>query len=137
MPKNEFICDCHPIDEELVLKTKNALPNNEKFNKLADFFSIIGNTTRCKILFALKENSMCVCDLANVLSMSKSSISHQLNKMKSVGIVKFEKCGKQVFYSLDDEHVFEIFDISLKHINHKLAEKNYEKWKKYFNCIYT
>ena len=56
MPKNEFICDCHPIDEELVLKTKNALPNNEKFNKLADFFSIVGNNTRCKILFALKEN---------------------------------------------------------------------------------
>ena len=123
MPKNEFICDCHPIDEELVIKTKEAMPNNETLKILADFFSIIGDNTRCKILFALKENEMCVCDLANVLSMTKSSISHQLNKMKTAGIVKCEKIGKQVFYSLDDNHVFDIFDISLKHINHKYKEK--------------
>ena len=65
---------------------------------------------------------MCVCDLANVLSMTKSSISHQLNKLKIAGVVKCEKVGKQVFYSLDDNHVFEIFDISLKHIDHKSKE---------------
>ncbi len=127
MPKNEFICDCHPIDEELVLKTKNAMPNNEALKTLAAFFNIIGDNTRCKILFALKENPMCVCDLANVLSMTKSSISHQLNKMKTAGVVKCEKIGKQVFYSLDDNHVFDVFDISLKHINHKCKEKTNEK----------
>lgn len=127
MPKNEFICDCHPIDEDLVLKTKEIMPNNDTLKKLADFFSIIGDNTRCKILFALKENSMCVCDLANVLSMTKSSISHQLNKMKEACVVKCERNGKQVFYSLDDNHVFEIFDISLKHINHKYKENNDEK----------
>ena len=127
MSKAEFICDCHPIDKELVEKAKAKMPNDSTFDLLSYFYKIIGDKTRCKILFALEQSPMCVCDLANVLSMTKSSISHQLNKMKSVGIVKFEKCGKQVFYSLDDEHVFEIFDISLKHINHKLAEKNYEK----------
>ena len=127
MPKNEFICDCHPIDEDLVLKTKEIMPNNDTLEKLAYFFDIIGDNTRCKILFALKENSMCVCDLANVLSMTKSSISHQLNKMKEAGVVKCERNGKQVFYSLDDSHVFEIFDISLKHINHKYKEHNDEK----------
>ena len=70
---------------------------------------------------------MCVCDLANVLSMTKSSISHQLNKMKAAGVVRCERNGKQVFYSLDDNHVFEIFDISLKHISHKAKEKTNEK----------
>ena len=127
MPKNEFICDCHPIDEELVIKTKTAMPENEIFQNIAAFFHIIGDSTRCKILFALKQTPMCVCDLANVLSMTKSSISHQLNKLKTAGVVKCEKVGKQVFYSLDDDHVFEIFDISLKHIHHKAKERNCEK----------
>lgn len=124
MPKNEFICDCHPIDEELVAKTKESMPQNETIEHIADFFRIIGDGTRCKILFALKGSPMCVCDLANVLSMTKSSVSHQLNKMKAVGVVKSEKIGKQVFYSLDDSHVFEIFDISLEHICHKAKEEN-------------
>ena len=70
---------------------------------------------------------MCVCDLANVLSMTKSSISHQLSKLKAAGVVKCEKVGKQVFYSLDDAHVFEIFDIALQHIRHKAKEAPFEK----------
>ena len=122
MPKNEFICDCHPIDEELVAKTKNTMPKDKTFKTVAAFFSVISDETRCKILFALKENPMCVCDLANVLSMTKSSISHQLKKLKATGFVKCEKCGKQVFYSLDDKHIFDIFDISLCHISHKQEE---------------
>ena len=127
MPKNEYICDCHPIDSELVAKTKNAMPQDSTIKNVARFFSVIGDGTRCKILFALKENPMCVCDLANVLSMTKSSISHQLNKLKTAGFVKCERCGKQVFYSLDDDHVCEIFDISLKHLAHKSREGNDEK----------
>lgn len=122
MPKNEYICDCHPIDGELVLKTKNAMPENETLKSLSDFFGIMGDLTRCKIIFALKESPMCVCDLANVLSMTKSSVSHQLKKMRTAGAVKCEKLGKQVFYSLDDHHVFEIFSTSLKHIDHKSKE---------------
>lgn len=119
MPKNEYLCDCHPIDRELVEKTKNAMPVREKVDRLADFFAIIGDETRIRMLFALKENSLCVCDLANVLSMTKSSISHQLNKLKSSGVVKCERNGKQVFYSLDDEHIIGLFDIAIKHTEHK------------------
>lgn len=119
MPKNEYLCDCHPIDRELVEKTKNAMPMREKVDRLADFFAIIGDETRIRILFALKENSLCVCDLANVLSMTKSSISHQLNKLKASGVVKCERNGKQVFYSLDDEHIIGLFDIAIKHTEHK------------------
>lgn len=127
MPKNEFVCDCHPIDEALVQKTKTAMPENEIFRNIAAFFRMIGDNTRCKILFALRQSPMCVCDLANVLSMTKSSVSHQLNKLKTAGVVKCEKVGKQVFYSLDDDHIFEIFDVSLNHIRHKAKEQTCEK----------
>jgi ArsR family transcriptional regulator len=127
MQKNEFICDCHPINEELVVKAKNAMPDTDTLNTIADFFSIIGDKTRCKILFALKEGRLCVCDLANVLSMTKSSISHQLNKMKAAGVVKCERNGKHVYYSLDDGHVLDIFGISLTHAKHKYMERANEK----------
>ena len=127
MGKNEFVCDCHPINEALVQKTKDAMLDNTAVKALADFFSIVGDPTRCKILFALKESPLCVCDLANVLSMTKSSISHQLNKMKRAGVVKCERSGKQVFYSLDDDHVLAILDTGMTHVGHKGDERSYEK----------
>ena len=111
------------VHKEMVDDTLSKMPDTTTLHTLADFFKIMGDATRCKLLFALLQNEMCVCDLANVLSMSKSSISHQLKKMRASGVVKCEKTGKQVFYSLDDNHVFEIFNISLKHISHIQEEK--------------
>ena len=119
MPKNEYVCDCNMVHKEMVQDTLSKMPENEILNNLADLFKIMGDTTRCKLLFALLQNEMCVCDLANVLSMTKSSISHQLSKMKDVGLVKSRKEGKTVYYSLDDCHISEIFEVGLKHINHK------------------
>lgn len=119
MSKNEFICDCNMVHKEMVEDTLSKMPTNAKLKNLADFFKIMGDSTRCKLLFALLQNEMCVCDLANVLSMTKSSISHQLSKMKDVGLVKSRKAGKTVYYSLDDEHINEIFQVGLKHIEHK------------------
>ena len=119
MSKNEFICDCNVVHKELVEDTLSKMPQNATLNNLADFFKIMGDPTRCKLLFALLQNEMCVCDLANVLSMTKSSISHQLSKMKDVGIVKSRKSGKTVYYSLDDTHISEIFSVGLEHIEHK------------------
>lgn len=127
MSKNEFICDCHPINEELVVKVRSSLPDAAILNSLADFFSIIGDKTRCRLLFALKEERLCVCDLANLLSMTKSSISHQLGKMRSVGVVRCERVGKQVYYSLDDKHVVDLLELGLTHALHKSKEKVYEK----------
>lgn len=118
MPKNEFICDCKPINEELVLMTKKQMLPEKSYEKVADFFKIVGDPTRCKIVSALSMNEMCVGDLANVLSMTKSSISHQLSKMKGNGVVKSRKSGKEVYYSLDDEHVSEIFSLTVAHIGH-------------------
>lgn len=127
MARNEFICDCHPINEAQVVKTKSAMPLDSTVTALAEFFRIVGDTTRCRILFALKASPLCVCDLANVLSMTKSSVSHQLNKMKAAGVVKCERRGKQVCYSLDDAHVLEILDTSLTHTIHKAKERFCEK----------
>ena len=119
MSKNEFVCDCNMVHKDMVEDTLSKMPENTKLQKLASVVKIMGDATRCKLLFALLQNEMCVCDLANVLSMTKSSISHQLSKMKDVGLVKCRKSGKTVYYSLDDEHISEIFEVGLKHIEHK------------------
>ena len=119
MSKNEFICDCNMVHKDMVDDTLSKMPESETLNKLAEFFKIMGDSTRCKLLFALLQNEMCVCDLANVLSMTKSSISHQLSKMKDVGLVKCRKSSKTVYYSLDDNHICEIFEVGIEHINHK------------------
>ena len=122
MYKNEFICDCNIIHQDVVDKTLSKMPKQELFDKLAEFFKIIGDTTRTKILFALDQNEMCVCDIANVLGMSKSSISHQLSMLRKSGIVKYRKEGKEVYYTLDDEHVQQVFEVGIEHIEHKENE---------------
>lgn len=119
MSKNEFVCDCNIIHKDIVDKTKSNMLEEDTLNKLAEFFKIVGDTTRVKILFALDQNEMCVCDIANVLEMSKSSISHQLGTLRRSGIVKCRKVGKEVFYTLDDEHIKQVFEIGVEHINHK------------------
>lgn len=119
MSKNEFICDCNIIHQDIVNDTLSKMADEDLFNKLAEFFKILGDTTRTKILFALDQNEMCVCDIANVLGMSKSSISHQLGTLRRSGIVKCRKQGKEVYYMLDDDHVKQLFEVGLEHIEHK------------------
>lgn len=119
MARNEFSCDCNIIHKEAVNEVLAKMPKENTFNRLADLFKLIGDTTRCRILFALEEKEMCVCDLANVLNMTKSSISHQLAVLRRSGIVRCRKSGKEVYYTLDDEHIFKLFNIGLEHINHK------------------
>ena len=87
----------------------------------------MGDETRVRILWALDIHSVCVCDLSNILGMTKSAISHQLAALKRVGLVRSEKKGKTVYYSLDDEHVQEVFETALRHIRHDGQEKGEEK----------
>lgn len=119
MAKNEFSCDCNIIHQEIVKQVLGNFPEENTFNKLAKLYKLIGDTTRCKILFALDQKEMCVCDIANVVHMTKSSISHQLAVLRKNKIVKCQKRGKEVYYELDDEHIFQLFEIGLEHINHK------------------
>ena len=119
MSKNEFVCDCNVIHKDVVERTTNMMLDDDLFYKIADFYKILGDTTRTKILFALDQGEMCVCDIANVLSMSKSSISHQLSTLRRSGIVRCRKDGKEVYYMLDDDHVKKVIEIGIEHIEHR------------------
>ncbi len=124
MSINEFMCDCNIIHQDVVDNTLKKMPKQSLFDNLAEFFKIIGDPTRTKILFALDQNEMCVCDIANVLGMTKSSISHQLATLKKSGIVKSRRDGKEVYYTLDDEHVKQVFEVGIEHIEHKNETEN-------------
>lgn len=117
--KTAEVCDCNVIHENVVEDVKSKMLDNEFITEISTFFKILGDNTRVKILFTLDYNEMCVCDIANVLNMTKSSISHQLSYLKDLNIVKSRKSGKEVYYSLDDEHVKEVFEVAISHIEHK------------------
>lgn len=122
MPKNNVnieSCSCTVIHDEVVEKVKEIMPEEETLYDLAELFKVFGDTTRIKILCALFESEMCVCDIAALLGMNQSAISHQLRVLKQARLVKYRKEGKVVYYSLDDEHVKQIFDHGLVHINER------------------
>lgn len=112
-------CDCTIIHEDIVSAVRESMPPEENLYDLADLFKVFGDTTRIKILYALVASEMCVCDIAVLLNMTQSAISHQLRILKQANLVKFRKEGKVVYYSLDDEHVKQIFDQGLIHILEK------------------
>ena len=95
------------------------MPIDELLYDLADFFKVFGDSTRIKILYALFSSEMCVQDLAELLRMNQSAISHQLRILKQTGLVKYRKDGKHVFYSLDDDHVTQIIDQGMAHLSEK------------------
>lgn len=111
------ICHCNVIHEDIVSAVKSALPPMESLYNLAELFKVFGDPTRIKILCALFESEMCVCDISYLLNMTMSAISHQLRVLKQARLVKYRKEGKSIFYSLDDEHVKHIFDQGLIHVN--------------------
>lgn len=109
-------CDCTVIHEELVEKVKKNMPQEEMLYDLAELFKVYGDSTRVRILWALDESEMCVCDIAVLLNMTQSAISHQLRVLKRARLVKSRREGKVVYYSLDDDHVKSIFEQGLNHI---------------------
>ncbi|QXM06587.1 ArsR/SmtB family transcription factor [Crassaminicella indica] len=119
MEQNNNCCNCNIIHEEIVKKVREKMIEEEKLYDLAEFFKVFGDSTRIKIICALFEAEMCVCDIAALLEMKQSAISHQLRILKKERLVKYRKEGKVVYYSLDDEHVQKIFEQGLHHINHR------------------
>ena len=109
-------CSCNVIHKEVVEYVKNKLPKEETLYDLAELFKVFGDSTRIKIICSLFESEMCVCDLSVLLNISQSAISHQLRVLKSARLVKFRRAGKVIYYSLDDEHIKQIFDAGLHHI---------------------
>ena len=110
-------CDCDVIHDDVVNSVRAKMPQEEKLYDLAELFKVFGDSTRIRILWALDEAEMCVCDIAYLLNMTQSAISHQLRVLKQAKLVRNRKEGKVVYYSLDDEHVKMIFDQGLVHIN--------------------
>ena len=111
--------DVEIIHQDLVDKALNNMPDENMFLNLADTFKLIGDNTRCKILYILNEHEMCVGDIANILDMTKSSISHQLAVLRRSGIVRCRKDGKEVLYKLDDEHISKLYEVASEHILHR------------------
>lgn len=119
MKKEIMSCECNAIHAEIVDSVKEKIPEEEKLYDLAELFKVFGDSTRIKILCALSESDMCVCDIAFLFGMTQSAISHQLRILKQARLVKFRKKGKVVYYSLNDDHVRQIFGQGLAHINEK------------------
>lgn len=113
---NDEKCEVTLIHEDNVKKAVNELPDDELIADLSDMFKIFGDQTRMKILMALESGELCVCDIAAVMNMSQSAISHQLRVLKQSNIVKTRREGKVVYYSISDDHVKEIFDIAMVHV---------------------
>lgn len=113
---NKFECDCDVIHEDAVQDVKSKMLDDDAYLNLGDLFKMFADSTRVKILHALEKKELCVCDLANLLSMTKSAISHQLQGLRMSNLVKYRKEGQVVYYSLADDHVKAILDIGFEHI---------------------
>ena len=110
-------CSCTAIHEDTVARVQKKMPDEESLLNLADLFKVFGDSTRIRIISALLFSRMCVCDLAALLGMSKSAISHQLRILRQTKLVKYKREGKVVYYTLDDKHVGAIFRQGLTHIH--------------------
>lgn len=110
-------CDYMHAHEDIVKRVNSKMPAEETLYDLAELYKVFGDSTRIKILYVLFESEMCVCDIAMILNMSQSAISHQLRVLKQSKLIKNRRDGKTVFYSLADEHVRTIINQGMSHIN--------------------
>lgn len=109
-------CEITCIHEEKIDEVQKSMPDEERIKALAEFYKVFGDATRVKILYVLLESEMCVCDLAAILKMTQSAISHQLRVLKQMKLVKNRREGKTVYYSLADGHIQNIISQGMEHI---------------------
>ena len=112
----ENLCEITVIHEEVVENTKKTIPEDDLIYDLAEFFKVFADSTRMKIIYALMENELCVCDISNIVGTTQSAISHQLRILKHSKLVKYRKEGKIFYYSLDDEHISQIVKYGREHM---------------------
>jgi ArsR family transcriptional regulator len=114
-------CDCTVIHEEAVNRVRKELPPEKALLDLAELFKVFGDATRVRIISALLYEELCVCDIAALLDMTKSAISHQLRALRQSKLIKNRRDGKVIFYSLDDDHVGGILKQGLEHVQEGTA----------------
>lgn len=119
MHKGAEMCGCSEIHGDAVSKATREMESDVDLSAASDIFRVLGDPTRMKIMWALMQTELCVCDLAAALGMTKSAISHQLGTLKAANMVKARRDGKNVFYSLDDQHVADIVRLGMIHAKHK------------------
>ncbi len=111
------VCEFMHIHEEIVDKVEKVMPDEQQLLNLSEFFKVFGDSTRIKILYVLSQSEMCVCDIATLLQMGQSAISHQLRVLKQMRLVTFRREGKTVFYKLADAHIETILAQGMDHIS--------------------
>ena len=114
--RERYACDCGVIHEDVVVRVRADMPERKNFYDLANLYKMFADNTRVKILWALSREVMCVCDLAVLLCMTKSAISHQLKYLRLANLVRYEKQGKIAYYSLADNHVRDVLKQGFEHI---------------------
>lgn len=112
----EIPASLNHVHEDTVRRVNESIPCEEELFDLAELFKVFGDSTRVRILFVLFESEMCVCGLAELLGMTQSAISHQLQVLKKAKLVRYRREGKTIFYSLADGHVRAILDQGMEHI---------------------
>lgn len=113
----KYFCDCEVIHDETVKKVSSKMRATDDYLRLASLYKMFGDGTRIRILHALEQEEMCVCDLAVLLGVTKSAVSHQLKALRLANLVKFRRQAQIVYYSLADDHVKQIIDMGLEHID--------------------
>lgn len=116
MAREKLICDCEVIHKDTLKEVSKNMPKKRSFDRLSLLYKAFSDPTRLRILWALKCHEMCVCDLAVLLNMTKSAISHQLKVLRLSQLVKYEKSGKIVYYSLADERVADVLACGLSQL---------------------
>ena len=119
MDKSVSTCEVHCVHDQVVERIKGKVLHEEDAQGAAELFKVLGDNTRIRIMHCLMEEELCVCDIGEILGISQSATSHQLRVLRNHRLVKGRKEGKQVFYSLDDQHVAQILAQGLQHISHK------------------
>ena len=109
-------CECNVVHYNAVELALAGMPDEDTLVDVAELFKVFGDSTRTKILSALFETELCVCDLSKVLGMSVSAVSHQLRILRQTKIVKSRRSGKEIYYSMDDEHITKIYKMALEHL---------------------
>lgn len=117
--KEKEICLVSATDEKSLNEIKDSMLEEEEIKSLSEIFKALGDPTRLRIIYVLSKKSLCVCDIANLLDMTQSAISHHLRTLRNLKLVKYRKKGKMVIYSLDDDHVLQLFAQGLDHVRHK------------------
>lgn len=118
--EDKIICFGHATENQVLNEIKETLKEERSIEPLSNIFKALGDPTRLRIIYVLSKASLCVCDIAALLDMTQSAISHHLRILRNLKLVKFKKEGKLVIYSLDDDHVLKLFKEGLDHTKHQL-----------------